>query len=122
MAFSLADIFKNVAQFLLPVAKKSTIGYIERGVKSRRQQGGATKIEVPERSPLMSVNYKLPEVQIQSNIPSVAGYAQYKELYYLYAQALGEIPSDVLTRESFEKISPGGTRITSRPQYRQGSA
>jgi hypothetical protein len=112
------DLFQEYGKDILKGAAEGARGYLTREGKST-----TTDIILPERSGQLPVkSIKVRTTPIEINTLSVAGYAQYKELYFLYAKALGEMPSNVLTRESFEKISPGGTRITSRPQYRQSYA
>jgi hypothetical protein len=112
------DLFQEYGDILKGAAEGAK-GYITREGKS-----SVTDIKLPERSRQLPIkDIKGRSKPFERNTPSVAGYAQYKELYFLYAQALGEIPSNVLTRESFERVSSGGTRIAiRRPQYGQGYA
>ena len=110
MARSLVDIITNVGQFFLgdPVinlAKKGAEGFIT--AQAIQQRNRAQQQKVKQVSPnfgALPINYALTGgAPFKRNTPSVAGIdnPRIQELYRMYAQALGEIPSNVLTRDSF---------------------
>jgi hypothetical protein len=116
----LREIFARVAPLFLGdpvtnIAGKAVTGFITTRQKRKK---GATDIEVPSRSPLMSVNYKLPEVQIPTNTRRLARIGNSDSLFPMYALALVEQSEDtnVWVKDNF-KVDPGRTTITRKPQY-----